>query len=481
MKHKFIGEKGYDFRSINFRIWLYFVAFATCLLIALWGLQTFFLNTYYQDMKVKETDRVAAVISNQYKSESIIEVIRNLSYSNDMYIHIEDQEGTIVFSPTTEEGRRPSYGYLNEMADIKEKLFESGERAVKLIISEGKTDMNTLAFAGFVEDKEGNTAILYIFSPLYPVSSTVSILQEQLKYITIISLSIAFAISIYLARRISRPIRKITSQAKSLAKGEYHITFEKESYSEIANLAETLTHTAKELEKSDKLQKDLIANVSHDIRTPLTMVKSYAELIRDVSGDDKVKRDENLNIIIEEADRLNDLVTDMLTLSQIQSGVGFKDVSTINLLETVESVVCPYLSIMEKEGYTIKIDIDKTIEFTGNSMRIKQVVTNLFSNAVKYSKEDKRIWIKGFKKDGYIRVEVIDKGLGIKEEELSKIWERYHQAESGFSKNNLGTGLGLAIVKEIILLHNGKYGAESKVGEGSVFWFELLGAEASKY
>jgi len=478
LKHKSTGEKRFDFHSINFRIWLYFVAFATCLLIALWGLQIFFLNTYYQDMKVKETDRVAGVIESQYKSENIIDVIRNLSYSNDMYIHIEDQEGTIVFSPITEEGRRPSYGYLNEMADIKEKLFESGGKAVRLIISEGKTDMNTLAYAGFVEDSNGNTAILYIFSPLYPVSSTVSILQEQLKYITVISLIIAFAISIYLARRISRPIRKITNQAKNLANGEYDMEFEKESYSEIANLAETLEHTARELAKSDRLQKDLIANVSHDIRTPLTMVKSYAELIRDVSGDDKVKREENLNVIIEEADRLNDLVTDMLTLSQIQSGMGLREVSEMNLLDTVESVVNPYISIMEKGGYNISIDIDETISFIADQMRIKQVITNLFGNAVKFSGEDKRIWIKGFKKDEYLRVEVIDKGLGIKEEELDKIWERYHQAEAGSNKNNGGTGLGLAIVKEIILLHKGKYGALSKEGEGSVFWFELPLTEA---
>jgi signal transduction histidine kinase len=467
------NQKAFDVRSIHFRVWLYFVAFATALLLVLWGLQIFFLNNYYQDMKINETNRVASVITTQYKSENIIDIIRNLSYSNDMYIHIETTDGTIVFSPITEEGRRPSYGYIGEMEAMKEQLFASGNVSISSLIPEGRSDMNTLAYAGFVEDASDNQAILYIFSPLYPVSSTVAILQEQLKYITIISLAMAFAISIYLSRRISRPIRRINDQAISLAQGEYGITFEGGTYSEITNLAKTLTHASEELAKSDQLQKDLIANVSHDIRTPLTMVKSYAELVRDISGEDRDKREEHLQVIIEEADRLNRLVTDMLTLSKIQAGVGLLDITEFNLSETISRVVQPYAEIMREEGYTIETSIEDSLWIRADQARIKQVISNLLSNAIKYCGKDKIVFVRGFLKGEYVRFEVEDRGMGIRKEDLTQIWERYQKGSTNHVRHTSGTGLGLSIVKEILTLHKAEFGVKSHLGEGALFWFEL--------
>ena len=473
MKFDFFKIWKMDPRSINFKVWLYFVTFATFLLIILWGLQIFFLNNYYQEMKINETNRVANVITSQYENENILDIIRNLSYSNDMYIHIETTDGTIVFSPISEEGRRPSYGYLGEMAAMKERLFESKSKSISTLIPEGRSDLNTLAYAGFVEDAYDDKAILYIFSPLYPVGSTVAILQEQLKYITIISLAMAFAISIYLSRIISLPIRRITDQAKELAHGEYGVTFDGGKYSEIMNLADTLTHASMELAKSDKLQKDLIANVSHDIRTPLTMVKSYAELIRDISGEDGDKRQEHLKVIIDEADRLNRLVSDMLTLSKIQAGVEELNLSEINVSEMVESVVGPYIEILRDEGYNIVAHCDEKLWVRVDLAKMKQVIGNLLSNAIKYCGKDKTVYINAYEDNSLLHFEVIDNGMGIREEDISQIWERYQKGSTNHVRKTSGTGLGLSIVKEILNLHNAKFGVESKLMEGSKFWFEL--------
>ena len=126
---------------------------------------------------------------------------------------------------------------------------------------------------------------LYIFSPLYPVNSTVDILKNQLFYVTIITLFGAFSLAIYFANRISRPIKSITTTAKEMGRGNYDVKFRGNSYSEINNLAETLNTAAYELGNADARQKDLIANVSHDLKTPLTMIRSYAEMIRDLSGE----------------------------------------------------------------------------------------------------------------------------------------------------------------------------------------------------
>ncbi len=161
--------------------------------------------------------------------------------------------------------------------------------------------------------------ILYIVSPLYPVKSTISILRVQLVYITVIAALLALTLALYLARRISRPIKEITHSAAEMGKGNYGVKFKGGHYSEIVELADTLTNASRELEKTDMYQKDLIANVSHDLRTPLTMIKSYAEMIRDLSGDNPEKREAHLNVIIDETNRLNTLVNDMLNMSKMQS------------------------------------------------------------------------------------------------------------------------------------------------------------------
>lgn len=317
---------------------------------------------------------------------------------------------------------------------------------------------------------------MYLVSPLRPVTSTITILQNQLVIILVLALIMAFLLSLYLSTRIAKPITSITHAAGKLADGQYGITFPPSGhYSEINDLAETLNKASTELEKSVMLQKDLLANVSHDLRTPLTMIKSYAEMIRDLSGDIPEKRDAHLNVIIEEADRLNVLVSDMLALSRMQSGTMSLDKAEFNMREAVESVLSPYKILEEQEGFTIIFSCrEDNIPVTGDQDKIKQVLSNLLTNAIKYCGSDKKIFVNLRRWGRKVHCEVVDHGVGIKPEELSHIWERYYKTSSNHARTTSGSGLGLSIVKEILTLHNAKFGVESKVGKGTTFWFELF-------
>ena len=315
--------------------------------------------------------------------------------------------------------------------------------------------------------------IVYIFSPLWPVSSTIKILTNQLIYITIISFILAFLISLYLSTRISRPIRKINKDAKRLAAGEYGIVFSGGHYSELVDLTDTLTKASIELEKSDMLQKDLVANVSHDMKTPLTMIKSYAEMIRDLSGDNPEKREEHLQVIIDEADRLNVLVNDMLTMSKLQSGKLALEKSVFNLTETVEGILHTYIILEEENGYHFVFQCDSDYTVNADEEKIKQVITNLINNAVKFCGEDNTIIVSLKKRGRLVAFRVEDHGPGIAPEELEHIWERYYRSSTNMKREQEGTGLGLSICKEILTLHKAKFGTDSTLGEGSQFWFEL--------
>jgi signal transduction histidine kinase len=468
-----------DRKSLKFKIWIYFAVFAALLMSMLWFLQIIFLDSYYEEMKISETRRVAGNIISHYGEEDLVQYISELSYKNDLYIQIESGDGTILFSPS-QNLDRPSFPggdfYLMEMAVMKDQLLNSGEKSVSILMDQGGRDHkggNTLAYCAYLDNSKGQEVILYIFSPLFPVESTVNILENQLKYVTVISLALAFILSWLISRRISKPIINITKSASKLAEGNYDVTFEGGHYSEIMQLADTLNYTSKELAKADNLQKDLIANVSHDLRTPLTMVKSYAEMIRDLSGNNPDKRNAHIQVIIEEADRLNLLVADLLMLSKMQSGVDALNVTQFSMRDAIVSLLNSYWILSEQDGYTFNYECGPNIIVTGDEPRIKQVLSNLVNNAVRYSDENKEITISVIETNTGVRCEVTDRGQGIPEEELEHIWERYYKSSSNHSRTTAGTGLGLSIVKEILQLHKASFGVTSKVHEGSTFWFEL--------
>jgi len=213
----------------------------------------------------------------------------------------------------------------------------------------------------------------------------------------------------------------------------------------------------RELRKAEQLQRDLLANVTHDLRTPLTMIKGYAELVRDISGEDKEKREANLGIIIRESNRLSELVDDILVLSKMQADRDKIPKELTNLSEVVRNICADFPNVQTK--------IDDGLFAYVNKKGIESAIFNLISNANNHGNE---IMVKLVNKGEKVRFSVHDNGKGIVDEDLPKIWDRY------YSKRINGTGLGLAITKEILQKNGAEFGVKSKVGVGSIFWFEIV-------
>ena len=270
-------------------------------------------------------------------------------------------------------------------------------------------------------------------------------------------------------RKISKPIATINESAKSLANGNYDVFFEGTGYSEINELSDTLNYAVSELSKTDKLQKELVSNISHDLRTPLTLISGYAEVMRDIPSENTP---ENLQIIIDETSRLSSLVNDLLDISKLKAG-GQLDMDTFNLTELVREVMGRYTKLTERDGYTIEFVDAVDVYISADRARMLQVIYNFINNAVNYTGEDKRVVIRESIKDGYVRLSVADSGEGIPKEELPFIWDRYYRASSAHKRAAIGSGIGLSIVKEILILHGASFGVESELGVGSSFWFEM--------
>ena len=456
---------------------MYFLLFAGILLVLVGVLQIYFLNNYYESMKAKQTSETAAHLTSTYNNgdmNALIEEIQTVSDGDDLYIRV-DQQGKVIYPATA------VMSYQTEIGRFQSEVTQQfSDPSMNMQINNRFVTNNTTKQKAYVSCTildNSEKIVMYVVSPVKPVKSTIIILQNQLAIIIVIALILAFLISLYISTRISRPIIRITKSAKRLADGEYGTRFptSKRQYSEIYNLSQTLNKASQELAKTDLLQKDLMANVSHDLKTPLTMIKSYAEMIRDLSGDIPEKREAHLNVIIDEVDRLNILVQDVLTLSKMQSGTLELSRTDFDIVESMNTVLAPYRILEEQEGFHIHfVYKEDSLIVNGDEDRIKQVMSNLITNAIKYGGEDKQVFIKLHHWGRRVHVEVIDHGAGIKPEELDHIWDRYYKSSSNHARSSTGSGLGLSIVNEILTLHHAKFGVESKVGKGTTFWFELI-------
>jgi signal transduction histidine kinase len=307
-------------------------------------------------------------------------------------------------------------------------------------------------------------------SELVPLNATVKTLERQFGWIMSVLLIGALILALILSRHICLPMERMSASARQLAKGDYSTEFRGGGYREANELAEALNYAADELAKNDRLQKELVANISHDLRTPLTMIKGYSEVMRDIPGENTP---ENVQVIIDETERLTELVNDMLDLSKIRSGTRKPEPDVFDLTETVGAVLQRYEKFKEKEHYVIRFEKSESIAVMADRTMILQVVYNLVNNALNYTGEDKTVTIRQTVSDGRVRISVIDTGSGIDEKDIPYIWDRYYKVDKVHKRAVVGTGLGLSIVKGILESHGARYGVESRLGEGSTFWFEL--------
>ena len=473
----------FDPNNIKFRLWLYFLSLVIGIVVLIWVLQIFLLNNGYEEMKIKEVDKIASSIYHSYvrNDEKLTQSIQELSVSNDFYVMMESGGTLLLFTPE-QENIIPVYRYQNQIPKLKKMLQQnqSASAPVSFKFSTTYEKYNTLAYGRYLDWTRGHEVMLYIFSPLYPVTSTVNILKTQLLGVTTIILVLAFFLTTYFASRISRPIKSITNTAKRMGKGDYNVKFEGNSYSEINNLADTLNTAAYELGMADTRQRDLIANVSHDLKTPLTMIRSYAEMIRDLSGDNPEKRNAHLQVIIDETERMNQLVSDMASVSAMRTNKVVLAKEIFDLSSVAASILASYQLLQEQEGYNFIFNAPKDCLVYADKNRIEQVISNLTGNAIKYCGEDKVVIVNIKRTGKKWRLEGADHGPGIKAEELPHVWDRYYKTSTNYVRPTSGTGLGLAIVKEILTLHRCNYGVDSKVGKGSTFWFELEAAKKEK-
>ncbi len=321
----------------------------------------------------------------------------------------------------------------------------------------------------------GEGAYVLVTYSLTIVHGTVKTLQIYLIIVGVIVLLGSLLVTYAFSQKLTRGLKSMSDTAVKLAEGDYTVKFTNADYTEMAQLSDTLNYVRDEVKKSEDFQREILANVSHDLKTPLTMIKAYASMIKEISGDNKEKREKHLQVIIDEADRLTGLVNDVLSVSKLQSNIEEISFKVFNLTELVYGIINRFGYLQESQGYNLMVDIDKDLYTRADEEKISQVIYNLLGNAANYTGKDKTVYI-SLKADldgKRIKFSVRDTGKGISKEALPEIWDRYYRVKENHQRPVKGTGLGLNIVKVILQNHAFDFGVDSAIGEGSTFWVDF--------
>lgn len=455
------------------------------LLIILWLFQTVFLDKFYKNIKTNNIKSASKEITSHIDKDDLEETITTLNNNNYISVRIVGEGGEDIYNE-----RQMPDSLINKLGAEYINFFylstiENNGSYLKIIDKEVKPHFieernsflappnkgeQSIIYTEIVKKQDGSPVMIMLNSTISPVNTTVETIKVQLIYISIILIVLSIILALFMSRKISKPIIKINNSAKSMAKGNYNIIFEGTGYLEIEELNTTLNYTAKELSKVESLRRELISNISHDLRTPLTMITGYGEVIRDIPGENTP---ENIQIIIDEAKYLTNLVKDILDISKIESGDSKLELTKFSLTKSIKRILERYKALTKLKGYKIEFNYDKDIFVYADEMRISQVIYNLINNAITYVGEDKKIEVNQRSNNGIVIIEVIDTGEGIDEELLPYIWDRYYRNNKAYKRASIGSGLGLSIVKGILDMHKAKYGVISNKGVGSIFWFEL--------
>lgn len=455
--------------NLRTKIWMYLIIFSASILLFLWLFQIIFLKTYYKEFRLNKLENSVKKVLNSFHDSNYEDLLDDISLEDEICIEVVNNNMTKYLSVIYNKGCMGAETSIENSYYKKDFINSNLSKKVYTLINP-RFKNKTIIYGIKLDDSN----YAFVSASLEPIDTTITVLKNQFIYVTMLVIILSLIVSYFVSRKISSGVIKINKEAKKLSKGNFDVKFDtNQPILELSELAETLEYTKDELSKTENLRRELLANVSHDLKTPLTMIKAYAEMVRDVTYKDDTKRTKDLNIIIEETDRLNVLVNDILELSKIQSGTQKLTIEQFDLEKFVKNIIKRYDIMSENKKYKFKVSINKNIIVSADPKRIEQVMYNLINNAINYTGDDKKIIINALVLENTVRIEVKDTGKGIDKEELENIWDKYYKIDKTHSREQVGSGVGLSIVKNILINHNCNYGVESIKGNGTTFYFEL--------
>ena len=437
---------------------LVFIAVALFEVVFLWGIHEFFYHTVESALTTRldySIDYFTKYYSSMTLSDVILEDIDIFWNHTACQVQIFSPEGELLMDSIGVEGTK------HIPSDVRTAI--SGKKGVS-VESPFYTSSQVMSVSKLMQVDGKSFAVLRFITNLDSVNNTIASIAKTVIVVGVFTVIITFVIGYFLGDTIVKPLERLTSAAGRMAEGNLKVDFKIERQDEIGRLAEALKFMSEELQKKEEIKNDFISSVSHELRTPLTAIKGWAATLRDDPEDRKILS-EGLEIIESESDRLTDMVEELLDFSRYVSGRMTLFREKADLLEIIKKVVREITPRAENFSVSLVVNSSNKLGlYSLDSARFRQVLINVLDNAIKFSNEGGIVEVIPKKNENFIEISVIDHGIGIPPEEISRVKEKFYKGKSQYSHN----GLGLSIAEEIMKLHGGELEIFSEPEKGTI-------------
>ncbi|MTI67672.1 MAG: HAMP domain-containing histidine kinase [Firmicutes bacterium] len=477
-------------KSIKIKLFIVITCFSILIIGLSWFFNAAYLEKYYLKRKKENLIHYGEIVKKDYKSEDILFQLEEIENNINGNITILNNKGTIKYTSfMTGRNNKGMSGFTYKYLKDNIKDLSKGKEVLDTFIH---PNFNTKFLIYMTHLKNGDYLILQ--SSIASIKEGVNIAKDFHIYIGLISLIIAIIIAYIFSKVIIKPIIRLNDITKNMAKLDFSDKFSYKSDDEIGELGKNINYLSdkldktinelnkankdlkKDIEKEKKLEmmrKEFISSVSHELKTPISLVQGFAEGLKDNVNEDRESKDYYCDVIIDETKNMEKLVKDLLDLSKLQLGKFKLKKEKINLIDVVESVINKYKKVFNERDINFRFKNNlREIYVLGDELRLRQVLINYINNALNHIDERKEISIKITKNNSLVRVCVKNSGNNISKEETEKIWDSFYKVDKSRNRKYGTTGLGLSIVKGIINLHNGHYGVINKK-DGVEFYIKL--------
>jgi len=465
-------------------IWKLFAAFAFLTIVTVVILSSFLVIRLRSNVESKISQRLQsnAILAGEIFKKAMLEgdtayiqrEVKELAKNLNLRITIIDKQGTVLADSEKEALSMENHRERPEFVEAVEKGIGESTRFSQTL------DYPMKYVAVRVTDGDEVVGVVRIAVPESEVQLELHQLYRAATIGVIAAIFIAGVIAYVMASGISTPIRQMKEIADAIAKGQFDKRTSIRGEDELAELAQSLNAMSDELKLKierlkylDNVRTDFVANVSHELKTPLTSIRGFVETLEDGAINDSSNARRFLAIIKKHAQRLGNIIDDLLRLSELESGVVIEK-AELDLKGLIEEVVMGFGHALTVKRHNLSVETtggDFTIR--GDRDKLEQVFVNLIDNAIKYTKDGGRIEIQLTGAGDFVTVTVEDNGIGIPKEDIERVFERFYRVDKARSRELGGTGLGLSIAKHIVLVHNGEISIESEVNKGTKVFVTL--------
>lgn len=462
-------------KHISTRIFLTIIFMVFLSVLSLSLIFTTYLKSFYFEEKIQDLLARSKFISNYLdeinisNSDILNNVCKNIGNDTNTRITIIDYNGNVL----GDSDKDPLSMDLHTGEFRQEIKLAKSTASYGSSVRFSETIQEQMMYLAYPYNINGQSIIIRTSLSINDLNKKINNLYLNL-FLALLIISLAtLLISYYLSRRLTAPIKNVENISYKYSKGDFSSRLNEFSVVEFNNLAKSLNKMASELDKLEGIRKEFVSNVSHELKTPITSIKGYIEILEDMIKDKSQRK--YLKIMNTNSDRLNNIIDDLLILSRIENvdnakGLKFKLAPLSNV---IDSVVSECAALIDSKEIEIFVNCSNDILINQNSMMMHQALSNLLNNSIKYSQDKSKIYFIVEDTDSYTSIEVKDEGIGINPKHFERLFERFYRVDESRSRDIGGTGLGLAIVKHIILLHNGTIDVQSKEGYGTSFIIKI--------